>query len=145
MDIVGYSRGAMEAVDVMNDLLTTGLRDVGSLKVTRDDGTVYIDYERAWEPTIRFAGLISPVIGPEEGTWPTAIPEQVANVYEASATKPMFHVLKVHEQTLTQDPQHPDGIPKEEFPYTHQEIGHKPDVKNALDAAARRDGVVFGS
>jgi hypothetical protein len=140
LDAIGYSRGAIEAVQLMNDLANNGLTLGPDL--TRDGRAIAAPAENL-KPPIRFAGLISPVIGPADGTWPTEVPSTVGSIWVASAA---FQVawVRVHEQTITQNPQHPNGVVPIPFDLTHMQIGHDDTVFNRLEEAARRAKVIFG-
>jgi hypothetical protein len=146
LDVVGYSRGAMEAVQVVNDLLTQGLPDLG-LDVTRD-GHVVTDFEAPWQPIIRFVGLISPFHAPKDtaknGEWPENLPASVGPVFIASAKTPVAGAVMINEKIITKGP---NEQPVQVTPYqlSHTQVGHDPTVLRDLFAAARNAKVIFKS
>ena len=150
LDVVGYSRGAIEAVQVINDLLTSGLPDVGKKDVTRDGHVA--DPNGPWKPIVRFVGLISPYHGPKDaprnGQWPTNLPASVGPVFIASAKIPIAvgvaGGVMINEKIITKGP---NLQPIQVTPYklSHTEAGHKQIVLDGLMAAARDAKVIFKS
>ncbi|MDB5353648.1 MAG: hypothetical protein JWN24_101 [Phycisphaerales bacterium] len=84
LDLVGYSRGAMEVVWIIDRLETD--QKIVLKGGSKDDKKSFFDLSR-----VRFVGLIAPVLGPkgtkDNPTWPTSVPDGVEAAYQALAGK----------------------------------------------------------
>jgi hypothetical protein len=132
IDIVGLSRGAFEASALINMLATSGIPGPGgaSFKVGKDNATAGTDI------TLRFVGLVSPVIQMIGGTWPDTLPDCVQNTVEAFDANPDSTIFPQHE--IVPAGGHYLG---EGFDVLHQDIAWDPNVDNFLFGNARNDGV----
>jgi hypothetical protein len=135
LDIIGYSRGAMEAVKLVNDLHTFGIPDISKPLPPVNGKKEY----QSFKPLVRFVGLVSPVMGlPEiQGAWPDSLPKGVQYFFEALDKDPnnpilLQHPIAIDPSTKTWPTFSPgDG---------HIKIGHDPIVLNKLIAAAEAAG-----
>jgi hypothetical protein len=134
LDTVGYSRGSMEAVKLVNDLATTGIMIASPEKQTTR-GQVNV---KAVHPTVRYVGLISPVMGPLEvpGIWPTSLPAGVGWLYQALDGFPNSQFLPEH--TITRAP----GTSGYDFRYRykHTDIGYQEIVRIGLRGEGKDAG-----
>jgi hypothetical protein len=121
LDMVGYSRGSMEAVALANLLSTTGI----AVKNTDEVVTMF-------HPTIRYMGLISPVRGPFEapGIWPTTLPRGVIWMYQALDSHPNSMFLPEHQITAAAGTQ---GVTYR-YRYKHTAIGYSNLVLQTMEA-----------
>lgn len=135
LDVVGYSRGAMEAVKLVNDLSSIGVPDASKPKETINGKAQF----PVFHPIVRFVGLISPVMGPNEvaGVWPRSLPAGVGYLYEALDNLPNDPFLPQHTITKAVGTQ---GPAPQTFPMGHIEIGHDQGVRKTLVAQAKNAG-----
>jgi hypothetical protein len=135
LDVIGYSRGAMEAVKLVNDLSSIGVPNIFKPKQTINGKAQFTPFY----PAVRFVGLISPVMGPNEvaGVWPRSLPAGVGYLYEALDNFPLDPFLPQH--TITKAAK-TSGPAPQTFQLGHIDIGHDPGVLATLIAEARAAG-----
>ena len=98
-DLVGYSRGAMESVMLVNDLLKYGVWDTSTKTTTHVDPNKPQVALTPFFPTVRYVGLISPVMGPYEAVWPLSLPVGVGWMFQALDNFPNDPLLPQHTIT----------------------------------------------
>jgi len=152
LDVVGYSRGAVEAVKLINDLIGTPAKDKNT-KVTQHGAGGPVNQYKALNIHVRFVGLISPVMGPfaEDKTqkgilpvvWTYDLPGGVDWLYQAldkdeDDAKKLFGnpVLTQHVVTRAQGTKGDDHTYKE----GHIKVGHDPQVLTDMTNEAKAAG-----
>lgn len=87
LDVIGYSRGAAEAIKLVQDL-SNGVVPLGKKQTVQGkDGAAPTN--RAFDPKsiqLRFVGLISPVMGPSANDYTNKLVQQVQWTYGLPAT-----------------------------------------------------------
>ncbi|MDB5290621.1 MAG: hypothetical protein JWL69_1862 [Phycisphaerales bacterium] len=145
LDTIGYSRGAFEAVALVNDMLRKGIPVQSTKYTTRGMfgvpiATGYKAYVAT--PKVRFVGLISPVMGPARVPflWDFSVPSGTHWMYQG-----LDKDLAGLNPILPQFPiGRPAGTAGHDIVYKklgHQEVGHDPGVLKDMLADAKNAGV----
>ncbi len=131
VDIIGYSRGAFEAVKLGN-FLNEGIPQWSTKYTASGAFGLSITKYRNYIPIhLRFVGLISPVsqMGPGQTSyWPTVVPECTGYLAQALDNNPSSGLYPQTTVTAPVGTQHDEHT----FPYDHPTIGVKQDVLNYL-------------
>lgn len=134
LDLIGYSRGAFEAVKLAN-LLANGVPDPSSK--TTDKNSKQVTYTRYWHPPMRYVGLVSPVAqmlpNPNPNDWPSSLPSGWAYMYQALDNKPND---LIYTQTTITRAAGTAGAPDEQTQDDHHKIGLDAQVLDHMIAAA---------
>jgi len=146
LDTVGYSRGAYEAVRLVNNVINggTGIPDLNYKRTTRilgiPTGTTYDGHYL--HPQVRFVALISPVMGALAlpFVWSTSLPSGVKWMYQALDDDPNDQFLP--QATVTRG-DGTAGAPDLGYLDGHRAIGKDPKVFADMVAAAKQIGVQF--
>jgi hypothetical protein len=139
LDTIGYSRGAVDAVKLVNDLADVGFIDIQTKVTDRSDPANPTVFSQAFHPTVRFVGLISPVMGPFEhkGFWPYNLPAGPDRLYEALDNEPNNPLVPQHEIGYEAGT---TGTVKT-FPDIHIKVGYDGKVMTELFAQAKLSGL----
>ena len=153
LDIVGYSRGAMEAVKLANQIEALTVKITGPDHKTKEAAFTSVS-------RIRFVGLIAPVLGPPGAVlgaqWDDSLPDGIAGAYQGLAGK------NTDKNQLTNEKEHilwnlawqktikaPDSDHLVTHPVyanlDHIGMGHDRTVKKDMEDQAKLVGVIFGS
>jgi hypothetical protein len=139
LDTVGYSRGAVEAVKLVSDLADVGFIDIPTKVTDRSDPANPRVDSGPFHPTVRFVGLISPVMGPFEhqGFWPYNLPAGPERLYEALDNEPNNPFLPQH--VVGYEPGTIGTV--KTYPDNHINVGYDKKVMEELLAQARLSGL----
>ncbi|HZL37064.1 MAG TPA: Ig-like domain-containing protein, partial [Tepidisphaeraceae bacterium] len=144
LDVIGYSRGAFEAVKLINNVFNDGT-GIGDLRYKRTTRTLGIPTGTTYDghylhPQVRFVGLISPVMGPMRVPflWSESLPPGVTSMYQALDNFPNDDFLP--QVTMTRSAG-TGGDPDIQYPLAHTVIGKDPKVEADMVAAAKGVGV----
>ena len=136
VDVIGYSRGSFQAVKFANWLVEDGFK-VPDLDPKHQGKTI------TFHPRVRYIGVISPVgqMG-ELGTkldfgWEKSLPSGVASAFVAWDNSPGRLDYPETHIDITRAAQYSS----QQFDSTHEEIGYKESVMNALLFSASVAGV----
>jgi hypothetical protein len=134
LDVVGYSRGAMAAVKLVNDLSSKGVPNTFKPKQTIGGKLQFPTFN----PNVRFVGLVSPVMGPNQipFVWPKSLPAGVGLMFQALDNFPGDPFLVQHTITRAKG----TGGDDQTFQLGHIDIGHDQGVLKNLIAEAIEAG-----
>jgi len=131
VDVIGYSRGAFEAVKLAN-FLADGIPQWSTKYTARGAfGLPITKYKHYIQIHLRFVGLISPVgqMGLGQGNyWPTGVPDCTDYLAQALDNNPSSGLYPQTTMAAPVGTQHDETT----FPYDHPAIGVRQDVLNYL-------------
>ncbi|HZL36073.1 MAG TPA: hypothetical protein VFC78_12225, partial [Tepidisphaeraceae bacterium] len=142
LDVIGYSRGAMEAVKFLSVALAPGGIEIPGSAKTTAGRKLFMKISN-----VRFVGLIAPCIGIKGDRlvydFPKAVPPGILGMYQALAGQWVAtHNIVLDQNTITK-PDNPPPDTKTYKNYGHTNIQKQQDVLDDMEADAKKVGVRF--